>query len=106
MIFITLQQSLVTALLSPTRLCNFGGPAVNLMSISIDLSKILEKCCFSETGLTKRKIRDGADWASFLSVPCCGNVSFSQEREKKNSEKLYMEFLCLVLELVLFRLMV
>lgn len=42
---------------------------------------------------------------SFLSIPCCGDVSFSQEREKNNSEKLYMEFLCIVLALVLFRLM-
>lgn len=33
------------------------------MSISIDLSKILEKCCFSEASLTKRKLTDGADWA-------------------------------------------
>ena len=56
-------------------------------------------------GLTRRTLTGGADWArlqakaklSEQTVPCCGEVSFSQKREKNHSEKLYMWLFCLVL---------
>lgn len=55
------------------------------------LNKILEESCFRRPAQQKGRFTDGADWAGLpaeaklceQTVPCCEEVSFSQERGKE-----------------------